>query len=180
MGIWHALKRLDVAYKKNLTHSKADPEKWFTSSQRLKAHEEAEKPIVFLDESGFAPDMPRTHGYAPRGKRCQGIQDWGAKGRTNVIGAFLKGTLLTVILFSSTINTQIFDAWVIQDLIPKLPSKSVVVMDNAAFHKGAEMIKALENAGHILLYLPPYSPDLNPIEKKWAQAKRLRKKQIYQ
>lgn len=60
--------------------------------------------------------------------------------------------------------------------MPKLPDKSVIVMDNAAFHKGPEMIRALEDAGHILLYLPPYSPDLNPIEKKWAQAKKLRKK----
>ena len=120
--------------------------------------------------------MPRTHGYAPRGERCYGVQDWGAKGRTNVIGALLGGALLTVSLFSTTINTQIFGAWVIQDLIPKLPQNSVVVMDNASFHKGADMIKALEDAGHTLLYLPPYSPDLNPIEKKWAQAKKLRRK----
>lgn len=80
-------------------------------------------------------------------------------------------------LFSTTINTQIFDAWVMQDLIPKLPQSSVVVMDNAAFHKGAQMIKALEDAGHTLLYLPPYSPDLNPIEKKWAQAKAIRRRE---
>ena len=121
--------------------------------------------------------MPRTHGYAPRGKRCYGVQDWGAKGRTNVIGALLGGALLTVSLFSTTINTQIFDAWVIQDLIPKLPEGSVVVMDNAAFHKGPQMIKALQDAGHTLLYLPPYSPDLNPIEKKWAQAKAIRRRE---
>jgi transposase len=48
-------------------------------------------------------------------------------------------------------------------------------MDNAAFHKGSEMKKAIESAGHTLLYLPPYSPDMNPIEKKWAQAKKIRK-----
>jgi transposase len=108
--------------------------------------------------------------------RCYGVQDWGAKGRTNVIGALFKGALLTVTLFSTTINMQIFDAWVIQDLIPKLPKNSIVVMNNATFHKGAKMIKALDDAGHILLYLPPYSPDLNPIEKKWAQAKKLRRR----
>ena len=120
--------------------------------------------------------MPRTHGYAEKGKRCFGVHDWGAKGRTNVIGALLGGALLTVSLFSTNINTKIFDAWVIQDLIPKLPEKSVVVMDNAGFHKGKDMIQALQDAGHILLYLPAYSPDLNPIEKKWAQAKKLRRK----
>jgi transposase len=132
--------------------------------------------MVFLDESGFAHDMPRTHGYSSKGSRCFGIHDWGAKGRTNVIGALFAGVLLTVSLFQTTVNTAIFNAWVIQDLIPKLPEKSVVVMDNATFHKGADMVKALENAGHTLLYLPPYSPDLNPIEKKWAQVKALRRK----
>ena len=118
--------------------------------------------------------MPRTHGYAPRGARCFGTHDWGAKGRTNVIGALLAGTLLTVALFNCTINREIFDAWVIQDLAPKLPPHSVVIMDNATFHKGETMKKKLEEEGHTLLYLPPYSPDLNPIEKKWAQTKKIR------
>ena len=118
--------------------------------------------MVFLDESGFAHDMPRTHGYAPKGTRCFGTHDWGAKGRTNVIGALFAGALLTVSLFQTTINTDIFNRWVIEDLIPKLPTKSVVILDNAAFHKGKDMIEALELAEHSLLYLPPYSPDLNP------------------
>lgn len=120
--------------------------------------------------------MPRTHGYAKKGSRCFGTHDWGAKGRTNAIGALLGGILLTVSLFETTINTVIFNQWVLQDLIPKLPHESVVVLDNATFHKGVEMINALEFLGHTVLYLPPYSPDLNPIEKKWAQAKSRRRK----
>jgi transposase len=120
--------------------------------------------------------MPRTHGYAEKGKRCYGIHNWGAKGRTNVIGALLGTTLLTVSLFSSSINTEIFTNWVEYDLLPKLPPNSVLVLDNAAFHKGQVMQEMVERAGHKLLYLPPYSPDLNPIEKKWAQAKARRRK----
>lgn len=131
---------------------------------------------MFIDESGFAHDMPRTHGYSLKGQRCYGTHDWGAKGRTNLIGALLGGVWLTTSLFQSTINTQIFKAWVIQDLIPKLPPQSIVIMDNATFHKGKDMIKALEIEEHTLLYLPPYSHDLNPIEKKWAQAKSIRRK----
>jgi transposase len=132
---------------------------------------------VHLDESGFAHDMPRTHGYSEKGSRCYGTHDWGAKGRTNAIGALIGASLITVSLFSTTINTEIFTAWIIQDLIPKLTAGTVVVMDNATFHKGQEMTEALNNTGHTLCYLPPYSPDLNPIEKKWAQAKKLRRKQ---
>lgn len=120
--------------------------------------------------------MPRLHGYAVKGSRCFGTHDWGAKGRTNVIGALLLGVLLTVSLFKTNVNTEIFNSWVIHDLIPKLPPKSVVIMDNATFHKGVLMKKAIEEAGHILLYLPPYSPDLNPIEKKWSQAKAIRRR----
>jgi len=120
--------------------------------------------------------MPRTHGYSKRGQKCFGIKDWGAKGRTNVIGALLGRVLLTVTLFEATINTEVFDTWVESDLIPHLPPQSVVIMDNATFHKGEKMKKALQESGHSLLYLPPYSPDLNPIEHKWAQAKSLRRK----
>jgi hypothetical protein len=97
---------------------------------------------VFLDESGLAHHMPRTPGYSLKGSRCFGVCDWGAKGRTNVIGALLGSVLLTVSLFHTTVNTEVFSAWVIQDLIPKLPESSVVIMDNATFHKGVDMVKA--------------------------------------
>ena len=120
--------------------------------------------------------QPRTHGYALKGKRCYGKHNWGEKGRTNVIGALLKGILLTVSLFESNINTEIFTSWVLQDLLPKLPPACVVILDNAAFHKNALIKKALEQAGHILLFLPPYSPDLNKIEHKWAHAKSFSRK----
>lgn len=120
--------------------------------------------------------MPRTHGYSTKGQRCYGKHDWGAKGRTNAIGALIGKSLITISLFSANINTAIFSAWVEQDLLTKLPPNSVLVMDNATFHKGKNMIEAVKNAGHTIHYLPPYSPDLNPIEKKWAQAKNIKRK----
>ena len=132
--------------------------------------------MVYVDESGFSKHQPRTHGYSVKGKRCYGKHNWGEKGSTNVIGALLAGALLTVSLFETTINTDIFTAWIKQDLVPKLPQSSVVIMDNAAFHKNQSVKKALEQAGHILLFLPPYSPDLNEIEHKWGEAKSKRRK----
>ncbi|MCP4937507.1 MAG: IS630 family transposase [bacterium] len=128
-----------------------------------------------MDESGFAHDMPRTHGYAARGERCYGLKDWNARGRTNVIGGLLGATLLTACLFSSNIDSDVFHEWLTQDLLPKLPPGCVLVMDNASFHKRHDMQNAIKDAGHILEYLPPYSPDLNPIEHKWAQAKAIRR-----
>jgi transposase len=119
--------------------------------------------------------MPRRSGYAPVGTRCVGKHHWHARGRLNVVGALLASCLLTISLFNGTINANPFCAGVAQDLLPQLPPHSVVVMDNATFHKRADIRQLLEKSGPLLEYLPTYSPDLNPIEHKWAQAKAIRK-----
>ncbi len=87
----------------------------------------------------------------------------------------MDNSLLTVSLFEGSINSEVFTEWIKQDLIPKLPNESFIIMDNATFHKGKKMQSLISESGHTLLYLPPYSPDMNPIEKKWAQAKLLRR-----
>lgn len=134
-----------------------------------------QRPIVYVDESGFALDQPRTHGYSLQGQRCYGTRDWHARGRLNAIGAIWNFEFLTVDLWDCNIDSDVFYKWLTQSLIPKLPPQAVVVLDNATFHKRADMRLALLQAGHTLEFLPPYSPDLNPIEKKWAQAKSLRR-----
>ena len=120
--------------------------------------------------------MPRTHGYSQRGQRCYGQQDWHAKGRVNAIGAIIDFAFLSVGLFNANIDSDIFYTWLTQQLLPNVPFNSVIVMDNAAFHKRADIQEAIRKQGSILEYLPPYSPDLNPIEHKWAQAKAIRRK----
>lgn len=162
--------------KKSLVHPAADADARRHFQQRIKEHSEAGKPVVYIDESGFAVDMPRTHGWSVKGKRCDGKHDWHAKGRVNVIGALHNNRLINVCLFSATINGDVFHAWVTEDLSGSLPAGAVIVMDNAAFHKRHDTEEALKKAGHIIEYLPTYSPDLNPTEHKWAQAKALRRK----
>lgn len=120
--------------------------------------------------------MPRTHGYARRGLRCMGLRDWQARGRINVIGAFLAGGLVSVGLTASNVDADIFNLWLGRDLLPKLPPRAVLVLDNASFHKRADTEKLITRAGHIPEYLPPYSPDLNKIEPIWAQAKDIRRR----
>lgn len=120
--------------------------------------------------------MPRTHGYAPRGKACRGEQNWNAKGRVNIIGALAGKTLLTLALFDVKINADIVFQWLKQEMLPKLEKASVIVMDNATFHKREDIKYLIQSAGHILQFLPAYSPDLNPVEHKWAQAKAFRRK----
>jgi len=102
---------------------------------KIALYEALGRPVVYLDESGFALDMLRTHGCTPRGQRCFGAQDWHARGRVNVIWALLGKVLSSIGLTRANVDADIFNLWLEQDLIPKLPPKSVVVMDNATFHK---------------------------------------------
>jgi transposase len=129
-----------------------------------------------INESGFAHDMPRPRGYALKGRPCHGTHDWNPHRRTNVIGALVGNALLTVALFTTNINADVFNAWLIQDLLPKLDAPTVLVMDNARFHKRTDIGDALAGTEHCLEPLPAYSPDLNPIEQKWANAKPIQRK----
>ena len=80
----------------------------------------------------------------------------------------LSGLLLTVTLLTGKVNSAVCYTWITPELLPHLPSQGVIVMDNASFHKRLAIHEAIRDEGHILRFLPPYSPPLNPIEPKWA------------
>lgn len=162
--------------KKTLKHPKADEEKRLLFQKKIEDYQAADLDICYLDESGHALDMPRTHGYAEKGKRCFGVHDWGAKGRINVIGALIGTVLFAVGLFSCNVDNVVFGTWVKEFLLPSLAKPTVIVMDNASFHKKQAILDAIKAAGHIVEFLPAYSPDLTPIEHKWAQKKAYRRK----
>ncbi len=159
-----------------MRHPKADEEERRSFLEKIERYEKDGRPIIYIDESGFAVDQPRTHGYAPRGERCIGTHDWHARGRINVIGALLAGALLSVGLTEANVDADIFNLWLVGDLIPKLPPAAVLVMDRATFHRRADTKAAITDNGHVLEYLPAYSPDFNDIEHKWAEAKAYRRK----
>ncbi len=102
-----------------------------------------------------------------------------SKRRTNGIVALTGDRLLTVAIFDCSINADFFEAGLQQSLLSMLPNEVVIVIYNATFHTSEQIQNAVEAAGCFLEYLPPYSPDLNPIEHKWAQAKALRRKLGY-
>ena len=101
----------------------------------------------------------------------------GPGGRTDAVGALYGTGLLTPSLFDGNIDADVFSAWIGRDSLPKLPENSVIVMDNASFHKRRDIREAITSAGHPIDYPPVYSPDPNPIEHKRAQAEALRRKQ---
>ena len=132
------------------------------------------KRFVYVDESGFAPSTERQYGYAPRGEKVYGLRSGDRRPRTSLIAALTDKRLVAPMLFDGTCNTQIFNQWLEEMLCPMLTANDVVVMDNAAFHKSQRTAELIQSTGATLLFLPPYSPDIMPIEKTFGTIKKRR------
>lgn len=91
--------------------------------------------------------------------------------RESFISALYKGKFLSPMCFKGTCNTEVFNTWLEKLLVPELKKGQVLIFDNASFHRSERSRKIIEDAGCEILFLPPYSPDLNPIEKYWANLK---------
>jgi transposase len=126
-----------------------------------------------MDESGVTTEMTRRYGRAPGGERvCEGTP--GGHWRTlTVLGAIRQSGWVATMTIEAATDGDIFLAYVEQVLCPQLRPGDVVVMDNLAAHKVAGVRDLIERAGAELRYLPPYSPDFNPIEKCWSKVKQL-------
>ena len=96
--------------------------------------------------------------------------------RCGIVAAKIEDKILAPFQYSGTMNSTLFEFWFTQQLLPSLEKGSVIVMDNASFHSKKRLMSAAQNAGCKLLFLPPYSPELNPIEKFWAWLKRFLRK----
>ena len=146
-------------------------EAWFDSQLDL----DPEK-LVFIDETWTTTNMARKNGRAPKGERLRaGVPHGRWMTTTFVAGLRLTGMTAPMVL-DGPINGQWFQAYVDQVLVPTLSPGDIVVMDNLGSHKGAGVRNAIEAVGATLLYLPPYSPDFNPIEKAFSKLKALLRK----
>ena len=126
------------------------------------------------DESGFEPEVVRRYGRAPRGQKVYGLRPGHSRPRTCFLAAKIDGSLQATQLWEGTCTTLIFNQWLEEFLCPILQNNHVVVMDNAAFHKSNKTKELIEQAGATLVFLPPYSPDFNPIEQDFASIKKTR------
>jgi transposase len=132
--------------------------------------------LVFIDETWASTNMARRHGRAPRGQRLRvGVPHGHWKTTTFVAGLRNSGIVAPFVL-DGPINRNAFEAYVEKVLVPELRRGDIVVMDNLSSHKGPRIRQMIEAAGGSLLYLPPYSPDFNPIENAFAKLKALLRK----
>ena len=132
------------------------------------------KKLVYIDESGFTQTDFRCYAYAPKGVCVEAQVPSHRYTTTTLIAARLDGYFTAPVLFEGSCDKVAFNTWLSEMLSPLLNDSHVVIMDNASFHKGSETVALIRASGASLLFLPPYSPELNPIEKDFANIKRRR------
>lgn len=132
--------------------------------------------LVFIDETAASTKMARLYGRTPRGQRCRAAVPHGHWKTTTVTAGLRLTGIAAPMVLDGPMNGEAFRAYVEQVLVPELAAGDVVVMDNLPAHKVGGIREAIEQAGAILLYLPPYSPDFNPIEMAFSKLKALLRK----
>ena len=131
---------------------------------------------MFLDETGATTKMARRHGRAPRGQRLRASVPHGHWKTTTFIGGLRLTGMTAPMVLDGPMTGAWFQAYVEQILVPTLAPGDIVVLDNLAAHKNLAAKAAVEAAGATLVFLPPYSPDLNPIENAFAKLKAMLRK----
>jgi len=132
--------------------------------------------LVFIDETWAKTNMTRTHGRARRGKRLVAKAPHGRWRTLTFLAALRSDRIAAPCVIDGPINGECFRAYVEQCLVPALKPGDIVIIDNLGSHKGTAVRHAIRAAGAKLFFLPPYSPDLNPIEQVFAKLKTLLRK----
>ena len=164
----HAKKKTLIASEQDRPDVAAAREKWREEQQTIPPEN-----AVFIDETWAKTCMTRTYGRSFIGTRLIEKVPSGRWQTTTFLGAMRANGFIAPLTVDGAINGELFLAWVQQHLVPALRPGDIVVMDNLSSHKVAGVREAIEAAGAELRYLPPYSPDLNPIELAFAKFKKL-------
>jgi len=131
---------------------------------------------VFIDETGASTKMARRYGRSPRGERCRASVPHGHWKTTTFVGALRLEGMTAPMILDGAMHGAAFLAYVEQVLAPTLSSGDIVIMDNLPAHKSTAVRQAIEATGAELRFLPPYSPDFNPIEMAFSKFKAFLKK----
>jgi transposase len=133
---------------------------------------------VYIDESGIEMTIVKDRGWGAKKEKLPGKKSGKYYQRTNIIAGYVNKNSVAPMVFNGSCTTELFNNWVEHFLIKELKSGQFVVMDNASFHKSIRTKELIESVGCKVIFLPPYSPDLNTIEKLWANMKRCIKQKI--
>lgn len=159
-----------------MKYKERDPQKRIAYLRTLRGimAERGSENLVYVDETGFEPDVCRLSGWSPRGQKIYGDHSGHRRPRTSLIAARRGKDLLAPMLFPGTANTSLVNDWTRHMLCKELRPNSTIIWDNAAFHKKKDLEAIAYEHGHHILFLPPYSPDFNAIENDFANIKKRR------
>ena len=129
--------------------------------------------VLFLDETGAVTNLVRSHGRSLEGSRCLAYAPNGHWKVMTAVAAIRLSGMAPAATMACPMDGALFQTYLREALVPTLAAGDVIVMDNLASHKHPRVRELIESAGARLLYLPPYSPDFNPIEMIWSKVKRL-------
>jgi hypothetical protein len=146
-----------------LQYKERDEDKRRVFLEQIRA--EPKDKLVFVDESGIDSFLYRMYGRSKKGQLVFGKVSGKHFYRESFIAATCHSKILAPLCFQGTCNTDLFEFWIEKFLLPELKPDQIVIMDNTTFHKSKKIQVLIEKAQCKLLFLPPYSPDLNPIEK---------------
>jgi len=147
---------------------------WRAAQGELQAKHEGR--LIFLDETGARTDMTRRHAWAPIGERALGRAPGGHWKTTTFLAGLTAGGLIAPFVLDGPMDRACFTEYVRQVLVPELRPGDIVILDNLPGHKGEEAAELVEACGATLMFLPPYSPDFNPIEMLFSKLKALLRK----
>ena len=173
-AVWRFLKRCGLSFKKmtRVADERERPdvkrrrERWMRHQGRI-----GPERLVFLDETCVKTNMAPLRGWGPKGERLPGPAPFGHWNTSTFIAALRHDRIDAPWVFDGPVNGEVFLTWVTRELVPTLCTGDLVVMENLACHKNPSVLRAIRAAGAHVLFLPPYSPDLNPIEQAFAKIK---------
>jgi transposase len=168
--LWHAQTLQDHLQKKSRIAAERDEKKRDTFREAIKQLDPTN--LVFLDESGFNLALHLAYGWSPQGERLVEAVPFCRGENLSVLGAFDLGGMLCTTSKEGAMKRVDVENFLERDVLPRLLPGAVLVLDNARIHHGGRIEEIVTNAGCSVLYLPPYSPDFNPIELAWSWVKR--------
>jgi len=177
-AVWHFFEHEGISFKKSLHASEQDRPDVARRRAQWKRYQGKLDParLVFIDETWAKTNMTRSHGRAPRGERLVAKVPHGHWQTLTFLAALRSDRIEAPCVIDGPINGQSFLAYVEQILVPTLKPGDIVIIDNLGSHKGKGVRRAIRATGAKLFFLPPYSPDLNPIEQVFAKLKTLLRK----
>ena len=161
-----AIKKTLHAVEQNREDVKAKRDEWRASQSAMDIDK-----LVFLDESGINTGMTRLYGRSSSKDRVIDYVPDVRFERTTILSSIRANGDMVPLVFEGALNGELFKAYISQCLVPNLHKGDIVIMDNLTSHKVNGVVEPIIAAGASVIYLPPYSPDLNPIEMMWSKMK---------